>query len=162
EKDPDLKTIAREPTPAEMGWDRVFRGLTYSFAWLTILTVVFLVYQIGHAAAPAVERYGLDFLTTATWDAGKDKFGIRPAIWGTLYTSLLGLVIGWLFGLAVALFLTQDFIPPRLETIFKNIVELLAAIPSVVYGLWGIFVVIPAIRPACQWLHEHLGWIPLF
>src|SRR5262249_2330119 len=101
-------SISREPTPLEGGWDPVFRPLTLGFAWLTILLVVFLVYQIGSAAAPAVQRYGLDFLTTQTWDAGKEKFGVLPQIWGTLYTSVLGLLLGSVMGLAVAIFLTQD------------------------------------------------------
>ena len=62
----------------------------------------------------------------------------------------------------MAIFLTQDFLPPRLAQVFRTIVELLAAIPSVVYGLWGLFVVVPAMRPAANWLHEQLGWIPFF
>jgi phosphate transport system permease protein len=62
----------------------------------------------------------------------------------------------------MAIFLTQDFLPARLALLFRTTVELLAAIPSVVYGLWGIFVVVPAIRPAASWLHEHLGAIPIF
>ena len=97
----------------------------------------------------------------ATWDANRNDFGILPEIWGTLYSSLLALLIGGFFGVTVAIFLTQDFLPPRLARVFRTIVELLAAIPSVVYGLWGIFVVIPAIRPVADWLHETLGWIPV-
>jgi phosphate transport system permease protein len=138
------------------------RGLTFAFAWLTILLAVFLVGQMARQAAPAVEKNGLGFLKSTSWDAGREEFGILPQIWGTLYSSLLGVAIGAIFGLAVAIFITQDFIPPRLALLVKNVVELLAAIPSVVYGLWGIFVLIPAIRPACNWLHEHLGWIPIF
>ena len=64
--------------------------------------------------------------------------------------------------MAIAIFLTEDFLPRKLEIFFKNIIELLAAIPSVVYGLWGIFVVIPTIRPACNWLLDNLGWVPIF
>src|SRR5262249_17035210 len=74
----------------------------------------------------------------------------------------LGVALGALFGIAVAIFITQDFLPPKLEFALKNIIELLAAIPSVVYGLWGIFVVIPAIRPAANWIHENFGAVPLF
>jgi phosphate transport system permease protein len=70
--------------------------------------------------------------------------------------------MGSIFGIAIAIFLTQDFIPHRLELVCKNIIELLAAIPSVVYGLWGIFVVIPFIRPMTEWIHSYLGWIPIF
>jgi phosphate transport system permease protein len=156
------QTISRPPTAAEYAGDRTFRGLTRAFAWLTILVCVLLVWQIAAAASPAVQRYGLGFLTGTTWDAGKDQFGILPQIWGTLYSSILGVAIGTLFGVAVAIFLTQDFLLPWVEDLLKHTVNLLAAIPSVVYGLWGIFVVIPAIRPACNWLHGHLGWIPIF
>jgi phosphate transport system permease protein len=155
------ETVSRPPTGAEVFRDKLFRGLTLAFAWLTILTVVAVVWQIGSAAAPTVAAHGVEPLLSAEWD-GKTKFGIQPEIWGTLYSSILGVAIGALFGVAVAIFLTQDFLPPRVELALKNIIELLAAIPSVVYGLWGIFVVIPAIRPACNWVHDHLGWIPIF
>jgi phosphate transport system permease protein len=159
---PSEATMTREPTSLEMFLDRGFRGLTYAFSWLTILVVLSLVLVIGEAASPAVAKYGTEFITTSQWDPGKEKFGVVPQIWGTVYSSLLGVGIGSFFGLAVAIFLTQDFIPHAWETFFKNVVELLAAIPSVVYGLWGIFVVIPTIRPVCNWLFDHLNWIPIF
>jgi phosphate transport system permease protein len=127
---------------------------------VTLLVVVFLVLQIGWVAWPAMHRYGFDFLRGRVWD-GK-QFGILPEIWGTLYSSILGVGLGTAFGLAIAIFITEDFVPPKLEIFFKNVIELLAAIPSVVYGLWGIFVVIPAIRPTCTWLYQNVGWIPLF
>jgi phosphate transport system permease protein len=152
--------VSRPPTQLETVTDRAFRGLTFAVAWLTLLVVVFLVVQIARVAYPAMREYGLAFLTTTTWD-GK-QFGILPQIWGTLYSSVLGVALGTAFGLAIAIFLTENFLPPRLELVFKNVIELLAAIPSVVYGLWGIFVVIPTIRPACNWVHAHLGWIPIF
>jgi phosphate transport system permease protein len=154
--------ISRPPTWGERFSDRTFRGLTFAFAWLTILVVVFIVYEIGSKASPAVQKYGTKFLTGKDWNAGKDEFGILPQIWGTLYSSILGVGIGSAFGLAVAIFLTQDFLPPRAALVLKNIIELLAAIPSVVYGLWGIFVVIPAIRDIANGLHDRLGWIPIF
>jgi len=157
----DLATISRPPTPGELFRDRCFRGLTLGFAWLVILVVVLIIWQIASVAAPAIEKHGLAPFTDTEWN-GKTKFGFLPQIWGTVYSSVLGVAIGGIFGVAVAIFLTQDFIHPHLEKPLKNIVELLAAIPSVVYGLWGIFVVIPIIRPPCNWIHEHLGWIPLF
>jgi phosphate transport system permease protein len=142
--------------------DRSFQGLTLLFAGLTLVLALYIVWEVGRKAMPAVQKYGLHFLTSATWDVNKAQFGVLPAIWGTLYSSVLALLLGGFFGVSIAVFLTQEFLPPKVEVVFKNIIELLAAIPSVVYGLWGIFVVIPAIRPAADWLHAHLGWIPFF
>jgi phosphate transport system permease protein len=155
-------SIAREPTTGELIFDRFFRGATRGFAWLVILLVALIIWQIAFVAWPAAHKYGFSPLTSTTWDGSKNQFGILPEIVGTLFTSILGVGIGALFGVAIAIFLTQDFIAPKLELLLKNTIELLAAIPSVVYGLWGIFVVIPAIRPAANWVHDHLGWIPLF
>jgi phosphate transport system permease protein len=158
----DPPSISQPPTAGEIALDRAFRALTKGFGWLTVLVVVMLVALVTWQAFPAIQEYGLGFITGSTWDAGKGQFGILPEIWGTLYSSILGLIIGSFFGVTVAIFLTEHFLPPWLENIFTTIVNLLAAIPSVVYGLWGIFVVIPAIRPFCNWLHSSLDWCPLF
>lgn len=155
-------TISRPPSGPERAGDVTFRRMTHLLAYLAIGVVVLLVVQIAVTASPAIRDYGLDFLTTKTWDPAHNQFGIAPQIGGTLYSSILGVFIGALFGLAVAIILTQDFIPYRLEVILKNVVELLAAIPSVVYGLWGIFVLIPLIRPTANWMHEAMPGIPLF
>jgi phosphate transport system permease protein len=155
-------SISRPPSTLDVFGDRVFRGLTLAFAGLTIVLVLYIVLEIGGKAAPAMQKYGLSFVTSTVWDVNKARFGVLPEIWGTLYSSVLALLLGGFFGVSIAIFLTQDFLPPQIELIFKNIVELLAAIPSVVYGLWGIFVLIPAIRPAADWVHQHFGWIPFF
>lgn len=154
--------ITTPPSTFDVFLDRSFRGLTIAFAWLTVLLVLYILWQVGGSAIPAMQKYGLSFITSTTWDANREQFGVLPEIWGTLYSSILALILGGFFGVSIAIFLTQDFLPPTLEVIFKNIIELLAAIPSVVYGLWGIFVVIPAIRPIANWLHESLGWVPFF
>jgi phosphate transport system permease protein len=155
-------SIAREPTGAERGFDRGFRALTTAFAWLVIGVLFLVVWQITTKAIPAMQELGPGFITRGPSDAPKDKAGIFYEICGTLYSSVLGVGLGAVFGIAVAIFLTQDFIPPAAELFLKNVVELLAAIPSVVYGLWGIFVVIPTIRPAANWVHAKLGWLPIF
>ena len=156
------EAVASPPSSREVFWDRSFRGLTLAFAWLTILLLAYLLWEVGGSALPAMQRFGLDFLTTTTWDVNQEKFGILPEIWGTLYSSLLALFLGGFFGVAIAIYLTQDFLPAAVEVVFKNIIELLAAIPSVVYGLWGIFIVIPAIRPVANWFHEIFSWVPFF
>jgi phosphate transport system permease protein len=160
--EPHAAPISRPPTAFELYSNRAFRGLTGLSAWVTILSVVLIVGLIGFQSRQAVADYGAGFLSGTVWDPGKGHYGILPEIWGTLYSSVLGVLIGSVFGVAVAIFLTEDFLPPWLERTFKNIFDLLAAIPSVVYGLWGIFVVIPAIRPVCNWIHDGLSGIPLF
>lgn len=162
ESESDTASISSPPSGREVVFDRGFRGLTMLFAVLTIALVFYIVYEVGGKAMPAIGEHGVSFLTTQTWDLQKGEFGVLPEIWGTLYSSMLALLVGGFFGVSIAIFLTQDFLPPKVEWVFKNIVELLAAIPSVVYGLWGIFVVIPMIRPTAGWLHENLGWIPFF
>jgi phosphate transport system permease protein len=159
---PAAGSISRPPSSLDVLADQVFRGLTLAFAGLTLVLVLYIVLEIGGKAAPAMQTYGLGFVTSTAWDVNKARFGVLPEIWGTLYSSVLALLLGGFFGVSIAIFLTQDFLPPKIEVVFKNIVELLAAIPSVVYGLWGIFVLIPAIRPAGDWVHQHLWWIPFF
>ncbi|TWU18326.1 phosphate ABC transporter permease subunit PstC [Allorhodopirellula heiligendammensis] len=155
-------SVSTAPTKFDVANDRVFRQFTRIFAWLTVALVFFIVYEVAGKALPAIREHGLSFLTSTTWNLQKGQFGVLPEIWGTLYSSILALLIGGFFGVSIAIFLTQNFLPSKVEWVFKNIVELLAAIPSVVYGLWGIFVVIPMIRPVANWLHSHLGWCPLF
>jgi phosphate transport system permease protein len=155
-------SIASPPSPWDTLADGVFRRLAQAGAWLILLLLGFILWEIGAKAGPGIRDYGVSFLTSTTWDVGREQFGILPAIWGTLYSSILALVIGGFFGVVMAIFLTQDFLPPRVAQVFRTTVELLAAIPSVVYGLWGIWVVVPAIRPLANWLHEVLGWLPFF
>jgi len=155
-------SVSQSPTGAEFTTDRIFKTLCFVGGGLVVLLLVYILYKIGVQAAPAMQKYGFGFLTTAVWDPGREQFGIAAEIWGTLYSSVLALMIAGFFGIAVAIFLTQDFLDARLARVFRTIVEMLAAIPSVVYGLWGIYVVIPAIRPVAAWLHETLGWFPLF
>lgn len=155
-------SIAGPPSPRDIFLDRVFRALTWSFAWLTILLALYILWEVGGKAAPAMQKYGVSFMTSTTWDVNKGQFGVLPEIWGTLYSSLLALLLGGFGGVTIAIFLTQDFLPPRAEAVLKTLIELLAAIPSVVYGLWGIFVLIPVVRPVANWLYTSLGWIPFF
>ncbi len=154
--------ISQPPSSGDLFFDKSFRGLTLAFTLATVLLLGYIIVEIGGKAIPAMSQFGLGFLTSTTWDVNAGVFGILPEIWGTLYSSLLALLVGGFFGITIAIFVTQDFLPHKLETILKRIIELLAAIPSVVYGLWGIFVLIPLIRPLAHFLNDYLGWIPFF
>ncbi|MFM9882639.1 MAG: phosphate ABC transporter permease subunit PstC [Burkholderiales bacterium] len=155
-------SVSAPPSTLDYFVDRLFRGLAVAGALLILLLLALILWEIGGKAVPGIQEHGFSLLTSSTWDVNAGKFGILAAIWGTLYSSFLALLIGGAFGVVMAIFLTQDFLPPKLAQVFRTIVELLAAIPSVVYGLWGIFVVVPAIRPVADWLHENLSGIPFF
>lgn len=155
-------SISKPPSQGEILADRAFRSLTYAVGSLVILLLAYILWKIGGQAAPAMQAHGLGFLTSAIWDPQRGEFGVLAEIWGTLYSSILALVIAGFFGIGVAIFLTQGFLDARLARIFRTVIEMLAAIPSVVYGLWGIYVVIPALRPVAAWLHDVFGWFPPF
>jgi len=155
-------SVSTPPTSWDYFADRAFRVIAQGAVWTIVLLLAYLLWSIGTKAWLGIREHGLGFLTSASWDVSRQQFGILPHIWGTLYSSLLALAIGGFFGVVMAIFLTQDFLPPRLAQVFRVIVELLAAIPSVVYGLWGLFVVIPAMRPVADVLAARLGFIPFF
>ncbi|HWN13997.1 MAG TPA: phosphate ABC transporter permease subunit PstC [Candidatus Dormibacteraeota bacterium] len=155
-------SVSKPPTSWDYFADRAFRVMAQGAVWTIVLLLAYLLWSIGTKAWLGMREHGLGFLTSASWDVSRQQFGILPHIWGTLYSSLLALAIGGFFGVVTAIFLTQDFLPPRLAQVFRVIVELLAAIPSVVYGLWGLFVVIPAMRPVADVLAARVGFIPFF
>jgi len=154
--------ISGPPSSADYFVDRAFHKLAMSSAVLIIGLLLYILWEIGKLALPAMSEYGFAFISGTTWDGSKGTFGVLPEIWGTLYSSLLALMLGGTVGISIAIFLTQDFLKPHVAAVFRTIIELLAAIPSVVYGLWGIYVLIPMLRPVAAWLHQHLGFIPLF
>ena len=154
--------VTAPPSAGERGGDTFFRTLTLLCAGAIVALTAYLLWKIGGEALPAIREHGLGFVIGTTWDATRGAFGVLPEIWGTLYSSLLALLIGGVFGIVIAIFLTQGFLDPRLASIFRTVVEMLAAIPSVVYGLWGIYVVIPLLRPISEFLNGTLGWFPLF
>jgi phosphate transport system permease protein len=182
--EPIEDTVCQPPSRWQVIADRSFRRACQAFSWLTVIGIAFVVARIILTGVPAMREYGPGFLIGTTWDPNKDAYGILPEIWGTLYSSILSLVFGTAFGVAAAIFLSEGYLgefvfgvlrvlklnyhpfwshlPQRMEDLLRNLIELLAAIPSVVYGLWGIFVVVPTIRPACNWLHLKMGWLPLF
>ncbi|MDR5637805.1 MULTISPECIES: phosphate ABC transporter permease subunit PstC [unclassified Thermosynechococcus] len=142
--------------------DQSFYYLTMVFALAVAVALLWIVIQIGLAAIPAITRFGLRFLASTTWDPVQNIYGILPQIYGTLVSALIALLVAVPLGLGIAVFLSEDFLPTYIRTPIAFAIELLAAIPSVVIGLWGIFVLIPFLRPFYNFLHEYLGWIPLF
>jgi phosphate transport system permease protein len=140
----------------------VFRGILIAMA-LTIPTLLgFLVWELFTGAQPAIHKFGFGFITNSVWDPVAEQFGAFPLIFGTVLSSFLALVIAVPLSLGVAVFITE-FAPKILRQPVAFVIELLAAIPSVVYGLWGIFVLIPFLRKFIfPVLRDGLGFLPFF
>jgi len=142
--------------------DRIFRHSTRIFALMVIALAVAIFAGLLHAAMPAVKQFGFRFITGRTWDPVEQNFGALPFLFGTIVSSALALLIATPVGLGVAIFL-NELAPRRVRAPLAFVIDLLAAIPSVVYGLWGIFTLVPFMREhPSGWLARHLGWIPLF
>ena len=142
--------------------DLIFKGILTVAAVAVPILLAFLVYELWDGAALAIERYGFGFITSSTWDPVAEEFGALPLIFGTLASSMLALLIAVPLSLGVAIYLTE-FAPKSLRQPVAFLIGLLAAIPSVVYGLWGIFVLIPLLRTTVfPFLRDSLGFLPLF
>lgn len=155
--------IAARLSGARVG-DRIYGFTITLFALFVPFLLIFIAWEIGIAAWPALRQFGFGFLTSSTWDPVRQVFGAAPAIYGTIVSSLVALAIATPLALGVAIFLSE-FAPGWLRQPVAFLVDLLAAIPSVVYGLWGIFVLLPLMREYLMpFLRDtlHLGGTPLF
>ncbi|MEO8479435.1 MAG: phosphate ABC transporter permease subunit PstC [Gemmatimonadota bacterium] len=142
--------------------DRVYKAVLILAALVMPILLLGLLVELARGAAPAIAEYGLGFITSSTWDPVREVFGAWPLIVGTLLTSAIALLLAVPLSLGVAIYLTE-FAPGRIRKPIAMVIELLAAIPSVVYGLWGIFVLIPFLQATVYpWLQATLGFLPIF
>ncbi|MGH7658561.1 MAG: phosphate ABC transporter permease subunit PstC [Gemmatimonadales bacterium] len=142
--------------------DRIFRVLLTVAALGIPTLIVLLAIQLVMGSWPAIERFGIGFAFSSIWDPVAERFGAAPLIFGTLLSSAIALLIAVPLSLGVAIYLTE-FAPQRIRQPVAFMLELLAAIPSVVYGLWGIFVLVPVLTETLfPFLQNTLGFLPLF
>jgi len=142
--------------------DKTFRIVTLIVSWSVVLLIALILLQVGGRSLPAMKEFGIGFLWTNEWDPVNEKFGALALIYGTLVSAALALLIATPLGVGIAIFLSEDYLPRSVREVFRFLVELLAAIPSVIYGLWGIVVIIPLTTTWGLWLWEKFQWIPLF
>lgn len=151
---------ARSPT--EKILDKSFFWGTRILAIAVAAVLLWIAVQVAIDAIPAISEFGLSFLIKSAWNPVQDIYGVLPMIYGTLVSSLIALLLAIPVGLASAIVLSENFLPLSIRTVLVFLIELLAAIPSIVYGLWGIYVLIPFLKPIGSWLHENFSYIPLF
>jgi phosphate transport system permease protein len=141
--------------------DRIFRGTTKLFAILVASVVVAILISLLIGAWPALEKFGVGFIVSSDWNPVTEKFGALVSIFGTLVTSTIAMIIAIPVSFGIALFVTE-LCPVWLRRPISTAVELLAAIPSIIYGMWGLFVFAPLFSEYAQpWLTDHLGSWPL-
>lgn len=142
--------------------DRLFRSGTRLLGWVIVGVLVLLGIQLALSGSLAFSTFGPGFITGTTWDPVKDVYGALPYIFGTLAAATIAIVLAMPLGVLTAVYLAE-LAPRRLAIPLTFMIELLAAIPSVVFGLWGVFVLSPFLRATVEaWFVEHLGWIPIF
>jgi phosphate transport system permease protein len=141
--------------------DTGFRIGTGAFGVLLILIVTGIAAELARESILSIQKFGFDFWRTQTWDPVAGNFGALPFIWGTLYSSILALILATPVALGIAVFIAE-LSPHRLRQPLVFLTELLAAIPSIVYGLWGIFVLVPAVRTLETSMPEAMRHLPLF
>jgi phosphate transport system permease protein len=154
--------IAHPPAGFELLADRTMSFSTVAFCGFTIGLVGLLLIILVRDSLPALREDGLSLLYQSEWNPVQQVYGLFPAIVGTLNSSLVALALAGVFGVAIAIFLTEAYLPDQLTAILKNIVDLLAAIPSVVYGLWGLVAITPLLQPLSEWLFERMPDVPFF
>jgi phosphate transport system permease protein len=140
----------------------LFMVLTWMASIAAVVTLLWILESIVTPAWPAIQQTGLGFFTSTAWDVNRDRYGAFPFLIGTAISSLIALCFALPLGVFIALFLSENFLPLAVRHVIRFVVELLAAIPSVVYGLWGIAVVIPIVQQFGGYLSDYLGFIPLF
>src|ERR1051325_1804307 len=142
--------------------DALFRVALFACALLLVLVVAAMIAAMAAGSGAAFRRFGFGFLTSRAWNPSRGEFGALPFVYGTVVSSLVALALSVPLSLGVAVFLVEQA-PRALARPLAFLVELLAAIPSVVYGLWGIFVLAPFLREHVEpLLARWFGWLPLF
>ena len=155
---------APRPRSRGRGWlsDPLWHGLMAGAAALVFAAVILIVYETARGSLPSIQAFGFRFLTSTEWDPVTERFGALPYIYGTLVSSALALLLALPCGIGTAVYLAE--IAPRgFGEAVTFVVELLASIPSIVYGMWGVFSLAPFLRSVAEpWLIAHLGFMPLF
>jgi phosphate transport system permease protein len=150
------------PAPGSRAPDIAFKWVAALAAAMIVVLIVLIGWQLYAGSRLSLAKFGPSFLWSSEWDPVQDKYGALPFIFGTLVSSLIALLIAVPLGVATALFLTE-LAPQRLRQPIIMAIEMLAAVPSVIFGLWGIFILIPWLRDHLfVWLKRDLGFLPLF
>jgi phosphate transport system permease protein len=142
--------------------DLLFKGITASSASLVLLIMAGIFISLVWNSLPSIQKFGISFLFSTAWDPVSQEFGALSSIYGTLMSTAIAMLLAVPLSMVIALFLVE-LAPPKVSYAVGNAIELLAAVPSIIYGMWGLFVFAPFMSDHVQpLLSEYLGWLPLF
>ncbi len=152
----------RTRSTAEKLIDVGFKNLLVAMASIVAILLFSIFVVVYYESTESISKYGLRFIFSSAWNPVTDEYGAFTAIYGTIFTSIASLLIAIPLGVGTAIFITENIIPKPLREVIGIMVELLAAIPSVVLGLWAVFIMEPFIRPILKIIYEIFGFIPFF
>lgn len=158
---PKVPRTPRVIKPSLEGTDRLFHGTATSIGMFVLIMTGSIGIFLGYQAIPTLRHYGFSFFTQTQWQPELDKIGIAAVLVGTVEVALVAMVVAFPLALMMALFIS-DYAPVRIKSYLISAIDLMAAVPSIIYGLWGFFLLQPHAINLARWLSQYLGWIPIF
>lgn len=158
---PLKQKLPRKLVPGLEPSDRIFHGSATTIGMLVLVMTGAIGVFLGYQSIPTFHHYGLHFFTETNWQPELNKIGIAAVLVGTVEVALVAMVVSFPLALMLALFIT-DYAPKRIKSWLVSAVDLMAAVPSIIYGLWGFFLLQPHAIDLARWLSQYLGWIPIF
>ncbi len=155
------KMVPRDLVPGRDATDRIFHSTARSIGFFVLVVTGSIGVFLGYQAIPTLRHYGLSFFTQSNWEPQLGKIGIAAVLVGTVEVALVAMAVGFPLALGLALFITE-YAPARIKSWLVSTVDLMAAVPSIIYGLWGFFLLQPRAIEISRWLSQYLGWIPIF
>lgn len=155
------RSVPRRIVTAHEISDRVFHGAARTVGFSVLALTAAIGAFLGYQSIPTLRRYGLHFLTQTQWQPELDKIGIAAVLVGTAEVAVIAMVVSFPIALGLALFIS-DYAPKRIKSWLVSLVDLMAAVPSIIYGLWGFFLLQPHAIKLARWMSQYLGWLPIF
>ena len=153
--------VPRELSQTRDAGDRFFRGTATTIGLSVLVLTGAVGLFLGYQGIPTLDRYGLSFFTETQWLPQQDVVGLAAVLVGTVEVALIALLLGFPLALATALYISE-YAPAMLKSTFVAMIDLMAAVPSIIYGLWGFFLLQPHALHVARWMAQYLGWFPLF
>ena len=148
-------------SPGSDASDRIFHGSARTIGFVVLALTGAIGVFLGYQGIPTLRHYGLSFFTQVDWEPQLGKIGIAAVLVGTVEVALVAMVVGFPLALGLALFVTE-YAPKRIKTWLISAVDLMAAVPSIIYGLWGFYLLMPRATEVSRFLSQYFGWIPIF